>query len=134
MENWSEIEKERLLSNRFIEKVTNSQVSFTTEFKILAVKANLDGQSPKDFFMESGIDVSLLSDDLPKKCVSRWRKVYLEKGAKGFGKENRGLAAKGRPKEKFASAEAELAYLRLENEFLKKLHALANSKEKKSSR
>ena len=134
MENWSETEKERLLSNRFVEKITRTQITFTAEFKISAVKANLEGKSPKDFFRESGIDTSLVSDQLPKKCVSRWKKTYLEKGSKGFKEETRGRKATGRPKEKFASAEAELAYLRLENEFLKKLHALANSKEKKNSR
>lgn len=134
MENLSKAEKERLLSNRYVEKITTNQVIFTAEFKVLAVKANLAGQSPKDFFQESGIDTSLLSEQLPKKCVSRWKKTYLEKGSKGFSEELRGKNATGRPKEKFSSIEAELAYLRLENDFLKKLHALANSKKKKNSR
>src|SRR5690606_24826574 len=135
MEKLSAAIKKRLLSNRFIEKITDSHIYFTPEFKILAIKSSDDGKRPKEIFIEAGIDTSVFRDDFPKKSISRWRKIFLEKGEKGFNSEGRGRKATGRPKgQKFASQEAELAYLRLENEFLKKLHALAASKEKKNIR
>lgn len=134
MENLSEAEKDLLLACPHVEKVTRTHIVFTADFKARAVEANLEGVSPKVFFSDSGIDVSLLSENLPKKCVSRWKKIYLEGGPEAFTQETRGKGATGRPKKKFASPEAELAYLRLENDFLKKLHALAASKEKKGSR
>jgi transposase-like protein len=131
----SETDRKRLLSNKFVEKITASNVAFSSEFKIQAVKKNIDGQSPVDIFKSAGIDVSLFNADFPKKSISRWKKIYLEEGEKGLKQEKRGKGATGRPKnQQFRSLEAELEYLRLENDFLKKLHALAASKEKKSSK
>lgn len=128
-------DKKRLLATKFVEKITDSHVVFTPEFKIRAVELNMAGKSPVDIFNESGISTSLFREDLPKKSVSRWKKVYLEEGPEGLTEEKRGKLATGRPKgQKFASPEAELEYLRLENDFLKKLHALADLKEKKNSR
>ena len=58
---------------------------------------------------------------------------------KGFKEETRGKGAKGRPKKKFDPTDTQsllkrLAYLEAENDFLKKLHALADAAEKKNSR
>jgi hypothetical protein len=131
----SQADRKRLLSNRYVEKITSSNVSFTSEFKIMAVEKNLAGRTPTEIFTEAGIDTSLFHEELPRKSIFRWKKIYLADGAQGLADEKRGRKATGRPKDqKFASIEAELEYLRLENEFLKKLHALANLKVKKSSR
>lgn len=62
-----------------------------------------------------------------KTQVMNWVKAYKEKGDAAFDEETRGKlkgSRKGRPKTKFASLEEELQYLRMENEFLKKLKAL----------
>lgn len=62
-----------------------------------------------------------------KTQVQHWAKLYQEKGECAFDEETRGKSEhprKGRPKTKFASMEEELQYLRMENEFLKKLKAL----------
>ncbi len=134
MEKLSDADRKRLLLNRFVEKITDSHVYFTSEFKIMAVKANENGKRPKDIFHEAGIDTSIFNDDFPKKSVSRWRKIFQDEGELGLKQEKRGKKSTGRPKnQKFKSLEAELAYLRLENDFLKKLHALAASKEKKNT-
>lgn len=131
----SEADKKRLLANKYVEKVTSSHVSFTSAFKVMAVEKNIQGKSPIDIFSDAGLDLSLFKEELPKKSISRWKKTYLAEGAQGFEVEKRGRKATGRPKDKdFSSMEAELEYLRLENDFLKKLHALAASKEKKNSR
>ena len=135
MEKWSNAIRKRLLSNRFVERITESHVYFTAEFKIMAIQAYDEGKRPKEIFIESGIDTSIFGDDFPKKSISRWRKIFEKEGELGLRSERRGKKATGRPKDKkFKSQEAELAYLRLENELLKKLHALADSKVKKSTR
>lgn len=135
MSKLSEKDKKHLLSNSNVEKVTDSHVVFTSEFKIKAVKANLEGRRPADIFKDAKIDICLFQEDFPKKSVARWRKIYLENGEDGLSGEKRGKGATGRPKsKKFSSLEAELKYLRMENDFLKKLHALADLKEKKSSK
>jgi transposase-like protein len=127
--------RKRLLSNQFIEKISDSNISYTSEFKIFAVKANLNGKSPSDIFKEAGIDVDSFVRNYAAKTISRWKKTYEEEGEKGLVKEKRGKNSTGRPRDKeFSSVEAELEYLRLENEFLKKLHALAESKKTKNSR
>jgi transposase-like protein len=127
--------RKRLLSNQFIEKISDSNISYTSEFKIFAVKANLNGKSPSDIFKEAGIDVDSFDRNYAAKTISRWKKTYEEEGEKGLVKEKRGKNSTGRPRDKeFSSVEAELEYLRLENEFLKKLHALAESKKTKNSR
>jgi hypothetical protein len=51
----------------------------------------------------------------------------------GFEKENRGRGSRGRSKRtEFKSLAEEVAYLREENEFLKKLRALAKEYQKKN--
>ncbi len=131
----SETVKKRLLSNRFVQKISNSNISYTSEFKILAVKANLEGKSPAEIFAEAGIDVGSFVRNYAVKTISRWKKIYQEEGKQGLIKEKRGTNSTGRPKAKeFSSVEAELEYLRQENDFLKKLHALAKSKKTRNSR
>ena len=133
----SDAEKKRLLSNKFVEKITNSHVVFTVQFKILAVEKNLKGFSPSDIFNQANIPLNFFEDDLPKKSISRWKKVYLKDGPEGFSKEKRGRKASGRPKKAYdpndyQSVLDRLAYLEMENDFLKKLHALASQKKKNS--
>ena len=55
----------------------------------------------------------------------RWVKIVEKYGIEGLREEHRGKNAKGRPpKKKFKSEQEEIAYLRAENDFLKKLLAL----------
>ncbi len=139
MARFTEAEKKRLLSNRFIEKISSSHVTFTAEFKVHAVNESLKGKSPSKIFSEAGIDESLFLEDFAKKSISRWKKVYFKDGAKGFESERRGRSSVGRPLKKFDPTDLEsvldrLAYLEAENDLLKKLHALeAESLKKKGS-
>jgi transposase-like protein len=136
---FSESEKKRLLSSKWVVKVTKNHVVFSPEFKSKVVQLHLDGYSPSDIFSKFEIDTSLFLPKYPAKCLERWKKTYLKKGAKGFKEETRGKGAKGRPKKKFDPTDTQsllkrLAYLEAENDFLKKLHALADAAEKKNSR
>lgn len=139
MEKLSEPEKNALLASKYVAKVTGSQVSFTSSFKIKAVEMNLEGKSPSEIFLFLGIDVALFLPGYPKKCITRWKKIFLKEGKEGLQEDKRGKKAKGRPKKKYDpddinSVMARLAYLEAENDFLKKLHALADLKEKKGTR
>lgn len=132
----SEAARKKLESNPNVEKVTAKNVTYTVSFKIKAVKQFLSGESYTNIFIEAGIDLSLFEEHYPRKSVERWHKIFEKSGADGFKTERRGSGATGRPKgKKFKSPEAEIAYLRAENDFLKKLRALeANYLKKKSSR
>ena len=129
---FSESDRKSLESNRFVEKVTESNVTFKSQFKIKAVKDSLRGVSPKEIFFKAGIDLSLFNPYYAKKTIQRWRKIYDESGEEGLKSDARGSKATGRPKGmKFKSLEEENAYLRAEIDFLKKLHALARENKKK---
>jgi transposase len=140
MPKLSDSVRKSLLHNPWVERITDTQVLFTAEFKIHAVKMNLKGQSPKDIFLNAGIDVSLFREEFPKKSVSRWKMIHHDYGDDGFKQERRGLSSTGRPKKTSNSDDIKelqerLAYLEAENFILKKLNALAaKSRKKKDSK
>lgn len=79
----------------------------------------------------SAISVARTLNIKSKTQVQRWVELYNIKGKSAFDEETRGKAVgsrKGRSKTKFNSIEEELNYLRMENEFLKKLHTLSGKK------
>jgi transposase len=70
-----------------------------------------------------------------KSQVEAWERIYLEEGKEVFFVERRGHGkGGGRPPQLGAKVEedliAEVQRLRMENEYLKKLHALVQQKEK----
>ena len=134
MSSLSERDRKDLENNPNVLKVTKSNVTYTIEFKGKALKLCQSGLSPSRIFKDAGINLSLFGDDYPKNCIHRWKKMADQEG--GLKKERRGTKATGRPRGlKFKSLEEEIAYLKAENDFLKKLHALeAKYANKKSSR
>lgn len=136
MSKFSEKVRNQLLSSPFVEKVSESSVSFTADFKIEAVKMNLEGRNPQEIFFELGIDPAMFLDDYPKKSISRWRKIYKEHGFDGLKEERRGKGSTGRPKRTYDPSDPEsmrerIAYLEAENYILKKIRALATEHAKK---
>lgn len=133
MGKFSEADKKVLLSSPYVEKITNSHVVFTSKFKALAVKKYFEGNNPINIFTDLGISTTLFLPDFPKKSIDRWKKIFLQYGVEGLENERRGNGSTGRPKQpKFKSLEEEVAYLREENAFLKKLRALAEEYRKKN--
>lgn len=132
----SDSDREDLTKNPNVLKVTQSNVAYTPKFKIHAIHKFLKGITPNQIFAEAGINITLFGTDYAKGCLKKWRKIYDELGEEGLKTERRGSGSTGRPKKmKFSSAEEELRYLRAENDFLKKLHALAEKyQNKKGSR
>lgn len=132
----SDSDRKKLKKNPNVLKVTEKYVTYTPEFRTLAVEKHFAGESYKKIFIDAGIDLSPFDSDYARKCLERWIEIFSKSGATGFRTENRGRASKGRPKgRKFKSLEAENAYLRAENDFLKKLNALeADYLKKKNSR
>lgn len=127
---FSDTDRKKLESNPVVEKVTNSQVTFTTKFKLAALKKYDSGITPKRIFMEANLDLSLFTDEFSKKTLQRWRRIRDRDGLEGFRKERRGTGATGRPKNQNHSHEIEIALLKAEISILKKLQALAKAREK----
>ena len=124
MPRFSKSIKQLLEKNPNILEVS-SQISYTFKFKKEAVKAYKSGTSPKEIFRRADIDLNLFSSKYAKNSIWRWVKIVAKYGVEGLREEHRGKDAKGRPpKKKFKSEQEEIAYLRAENNFLKKLLAL----------
>lgn len=129
---FSDQDKVELLKSPAILKVSDTNVAYSTKFKLQAVEEYFNGKTPLRIFFEANINVNVLGRDNPEKCLSRWRKK-----AKIFGKETLlenwtgTTKGYGRPRSRFNSADdeikflkARIEYLKEENDFLKKLEAL----------
>jgi len=129
---YSKVEQELLISNKYVKKVSDKTITYTPEFKVYAVKRNLEDHiPPKLIFLESGFDLTIIGQNKPKECLKRWRKTYKSHGKYGLLSEARGVGATGRPStkeltqdQKYKKMELKLRRLELENELLKKLEPL----------
>jgi transposase len=134
MSKFTEKDRKLLLSNRFVKSVSSSQVLFTPEFKLKALKMHAEGLSPSNIFLKLGIDPNLFLIEYPKKCLSRWSKIVEKSGEVAIKEERRGKGG-GRPKKSKLVGEKELrakiAILEAEVDFLKKLRALGDKSESK---
>jgi len=123
----------KLLKNKNVSRCSERSISYTSTFKIKAVKQyNEEGLVPKQIFEEAGLDLRLIGKNNPKDCLETWRKIYASRGEKGLSAERRGRN-KGHnspkikyknDKEKIEYLEAKIAYLDAENDFLAKLRGL----------
>ena len=108
------------------------QITYSSEFKIKAVKQHEEGLTPKTIFKLNGFDVSKIGK-IPKYALARWNKIYREKGETGLREDSRGKRSYGvgRPKavsfkddkERIEHLELQVKYLKAENDFLIKLRA-----------
>lgn len=108
------------------------QIKYSKEFKIKAVKQYEEGLTPRVIFRLNGFDMDKITRDIPKHCLSRWNKIYREKGEQGLLEENRvKRKSSGRTKipkfkdekEKIKYLELQVKYLKAENDFLTNLRA-----------
>ncbi len=118
-----------LLRNKNIKRCSERSITFSTDFKTNAVKLYEQGLTSTEIFRQAGFDLNMTGRDTPKDCLRRWNKIVRKKGLKGLS-EVRGKKSRGRPKTKnltktdtIKRLEAEVAYLKLENDFLAKLRA-----------
>jgi transposase-like protein len=106
--------------NPNVKKITESNIQFTKEFKLKAIKSYQSGQSADEIFLKAGIDIFDFEPGYARKSIIRWKEASEEYGSKNLDNERRGQSRA----KKFKTMEEELEYLRAENDFLKKLNAL----------
>lgn len=111
-----------------VSKCSNTNITYTKKFKLKALKQYTEGIPPTEIFKEAGFDIQLIGAETPRRSLGRWREVYRKKGILGIETETRGKT--GRPKkiwstntERIQYLEAQVAYLKAENDFLVKLRA-----------
>ncbi|ERN53457.1 hypothetical protein A33I_11340 [Alkalihalophilus marmarensis DSM 21297] len=135
---FTESQRKELESNPNIIKVSDRSITYSPEFKMIAVEENAKGKGPQQIFIEHGFDLSIIGSKKPKHCVNRWRSIFERYGEEGFYTERRGKGAIGRPSpndlspdDKLKKAEARIAYLEAELQLLKKLDVLERQAKKK---
>lgn len=117
---------EKLRRNKYVLKVSDRSIQFSSEFKAILVSESLKGKPQKTILSELGIDPSVMGDKRIHTLFTRVREH-----AKRPTRFERAKSP-GRPKKLiFSSPEEEnkylkdkIEYLEQENEFLKKLKAL----------
>ena len=109
---------------------SDRSITYTRDFKLLAIRLYEQGLTSSEIFRQAGFDLGLIGRQQPKQCLHRWLKLFRREGENGLsdqrGKSGRG----GRPRTKGVTnanrierLEAEVAYLKAENDFLAKLRA-----------
>lgn len=120
-----------LRKNPNVVKCSQKAVTYSKDFKLRAVKQYLEENlSCPEIFRLAGFNISALGRNIPKDRIGDWKYIYRTYGEIGLSTERRGVNSSGRPKvkglsekEKMERLEAEVAYLKAENDFLKRLRA-----------
>lgn len=120
---------EGLKRNPNVINCSEKSILYNKDFKIEAVKQYKEGIISREIFKIAGFDLRIIGKDTPKECLKRWNKIYFEKGIARLEKDFRGING-GRKKiieikekDRIKRLEAEVAYLKAENDFLIKLRA-----------
>jgi transposase len=127
----------QLLKNKHIIKCGLKSISYSKEFKVLAVSQYAEGMSATQIFEKAGLSKELVGEYIPHNCLGRWRKKFEIQGETGLVNDQRGKAIgskNGRPRtkglsdaERIKRLEIEVAYLKAKNDFLVKLRAQRKS-------
>ncbi len=118
-----------LLQNPNIQACSEKSISYSKDFKISAIKQKQEeGLPAQEIFKIARFNIDLVGRETPRFCVQRWLRVFRQKGIEKLSTETRGNHGGGRPKtnwqnekEKIKYLEAQIAYLKTENDFLAKL-------------
>ena len=120
---------EGLLKNKNIKRCSERSITFSKEFKTAAVHLYEKGLTSTEIFRQAGLNLGVIGKNKPKGYLRDWNRVVRKKGLEGLS-EVRGKNSRGRPKSKNITGadtikrlEAEVAYLKAENDFLAKLRA-----------
>ena len=119
-----------LSNNPNVIRCNEGTIIYSKDFKIAAVRQRLEnGLTPKQIFEEAGFDLDIIGEYIPEERLQLWKNIYQTKGPEGLLSETRGKGG-GRPRKQWSSdvervkyLEAQVAYLKAENDFLAKLRA-----------
>lgn len=131
---FTEEQMKELQSNKNVIKCSAKAITYSKDFKLLAVKQYVDGKSGSQIFREAGFDMETVGRDIPKSSLGRWNKSFKTKGLNSLQAELRGRNSTGRPtteglttEQRIEYLEVKVAYLKEENLFLAQLRAKKKS-------
>jgi len=126
-----------LCNNPNVASCDGRVIVYSRDFKIRAIRQCEERMAHKEIFRQAGFDLEAIGQSSPKDRLKEWRKTFQLKGISGLERETRGRPV--RPKDegdRIKYLEAEVAYLKAENDFLAKLRARRaeqNSGQKKNT-
>ena len=121
-----------MLKNKHVLDCSERSMTFTKDFKLLAIRLYEQGTTSAEIFRDAGFALDLVGKKQPKACLKRWLRAFHTKGEDGLSDQRGKIKSgrRGRPRtkgvteaDKIKRLEAEIAYLKLENDFLAKLRA-----------
>ena len=118
---FTEEEIKILSTNIYVKHVTRFQIQFTDEFKRIVYDEKCKGKRVRDILKEHGIDPELLSRKQIERLSCNVNRLSAREGGFADKRETRVPAASGNDSETIRQLSHEIAYLRQEVEFLKKL-------------
>jgi transposase len=127
---FSENQIREIEENASVLHVSERSIAYQPAFKLAAVMAYQKGKAPTEIFKEAGFNMDIIGRQNPKRCLKRWRHLFVSQGETGLLEDRRGKGSTGRPivdltvEKKLEQAEARIKLLEAENDFLKKLEAL----------
>jgi len=102
---------EQLEQNPNVVSCSPKSISYHPDFKAKALHASMkDYRNSREIFESAGFDLKIIGNDVPHQCISRWKKNGI-------------TGKRGGVKRVFPTLEAQVAYLKAENAFLRKLRA-----------
>ncbi|MFJ8101159.1 IS3 family transposase [Lysinibacillus sp. NPDC096212] len=132
-------EQKLLKKHPYVKAVSEKGITYTDEFRALAIAEYEKGKCLREIFEDAGFDIDLVGIHRAKSALKRWRAAYKEKGVSGL--EDTRKYHSGRPLERELSLEgkntrleAQIALLRAENELLKKIEFSRKSVEKEKGK
>ncbi|WP_157037583.1 IS3 family transposase [Ornithinibacillus californiensis] len=137
---YSENEIKQLKQNPNIVDVKKNQITYLPEFKVRAVKDNLEGKAPSLIFLENGFDLEILGKDIPRKRLYTWREVYDKSGELGLLTDFRGKKESKKDskelsiEEQLKKAEAKIKFLEMENGVFKKARRVGKDGDEKETK
>ncbi len=123
---FNEKEVEILNKNNYVVKASPKLIVYSDEFKEIFIRESSAGKLHKVIFEEAGFDVKIIGLERIKTASRRWKKSYYENGIIGLinkskipsNKESSDVSVQ---EERIEKLKAQIKYLKVENEFLKKL-------------
>lgn len=97
MQELSDYQKEVLLENPNVKKITEKHVIYKSKFKIQAVEKYIKGVHPDVIFQHADIDPNYFITGYCQSCIKRWKKKFLDKGKASLKTSETGKKATGRP-------------------------------------
>ena len=108
---FTEEQIKELQSNKNVVKCSDKAITYSKDFKLLAVKQYLDGKTPSEIFRGAGFNIQTLGRKTVGWCLRRWNDTLRSKGLSGLETDNRGRNSRGRPTTEGLTTEQRIEYL-----------------------